>query len=159
MNNRPKRRKSNDNPYTLQIINNTYVVIFKDSKFNEQVVEVSKEIFNQFDKFELEDLKELNEYDRHLEHSKIFDNNLYTRAINQPLSLEDEFIKKTSFEELKEAINKLPEIQKRRIKKYYFEDKTEQEIATEEKATHQSVHIILERALKNLNKILRNEKK
>ena len=35
------------------------------------------------------------------------------------------------------------------------EEKTEQEIADEEIATHQSVHIILERALKNLKKILK----
>ena len=28
--NRPKRRKSNDNPYMLKVINNTYFIIFKD---------------------------------------------------------------------------------------------------------------------------------
>ena len=38
---------------------------------------------------------------------------------------------------------------------YYFEDKTEQQIAEEENATQQSVHIILERALENLKKYLK----
>ena len=49
----------------------------------------------------------------------------------------------------------MPEVQKRRIKKYYFEDKTEQQIAEDENATQQSVHIILERALENLKKYLK----
>lgn len=155
MNNRPKRRKSNDNPYTLQIINNTYVVIFKDNKQVEQIVEVGEDIFNQMNKFELDDLKQLNEYDRHIEHSNIYDNNLFSRANEKPISLEDEFIKQSSFEELKEAINKLPEIQKRRIKKYYFEDKTEEVIAKEENTTRQAVNIILGRAINNLRKILK----
>ena len=42
-----------------------------------------------------------------------------------------------------------------KIKKYYFDDKTEQQIADEENATHQSVHIILQRGLDNLKKILK----
>ena len=69
--------------------------------------------------------------------------------------MEDEIIKNSTFDELKKAIVLLPEVQKRRIKKYYFEDKTEQQIAEEENATQQSVHIILERALENLKKYLK----
>ena len=76
-------------------------------------------------------------------------------AKEKPSSLEDEIIKKSTFDELKKAIELLPEVQKRRIKKYYFEDKTEQQIAEEENATQQSVHIILERALENLKKYLK----
>ena len=41
------------------------------------------------------------------------------------------------------------------LEKYYFQEKTEQEIADEENATQQSVHIILERAIENLKKILK----
>ena len=156
MSDRPKRRKSNDNPYTLQIINNTYVVIFKDNTYKDHIVEVSEDVFNAMNSFELDDLKELNEFDRHIEHSFLLDEKLYTRAKNKPLDLEDEIIRKSSFEDLKKAIDTLPEIQKRRIKKYYFEDKTEKEIADEENASQQSVHIILCRALDNLKKILKN---
>ena len=85
-----------------------------------------------------------------------YEDNLCTRAMDKPTGLEDYIIQKSTFEDLKKAINMLPEVQKRRIKKYYFEDKTEQQIADEENATHQSVHIILERALENLKKILKN---
>ena len=146
----PKRRKWKDNPYTLNHIEekNIYTITFKDVKGHINKVEV-------FDKFELQDIKELNEYDRHIEHSEIFENNLESRAKEKPSSLEDEIIKKSTFDELKKAIELLPEVQKRRIKKYYFEDKTEQQIAEEENATQQSVHIILERALENLKKYLK----
>lgn len=154
---RPKRRKHRDNPYTLNYIEskNIYTVSFKDVKGELQEVEINKEIYKALDRFELDDLSEMNEYDNHIEHSEIFENNLESRAKDKQILLEDMIIQKVTFEKLKKAINELPEIQKRRIKKYYFDEKTEQEIADEENATHQSVHIILERALKNLKKILK----
>lgn len=157
MENRPKRRKHRDNPYTLENLGNgKYVVTFKDGTNKLKVVEISEKIYQTMNSFELDDISELNEFDRHIEHSEVFENNLNDRAMDKPISLEDEVIRKTSFDELKKAINMLPEVQKRRIKKYYFEDKTERQIADEENATQQSVHIILERALENLKKILKN---
>lgn len=154
---RPKRRKYRDNPYTLNHIEekNIYIVSFKDVRGKLQKIEVSEEIYKTFDRFELDDLSEMNEYDNHIEHSEIYENSLELRVKDKPIGLEDEIIKKSEFAELKKAIEMLPEVQKRRIKKYYFEDKTEQQIADEENATHQSVHIILERAIKNLKKILK----
>ena len=155
---RPKRRKYRDNPYTLNYIEeeNIYIVSFKDVKGQLQSIQVSREIYKAFDRSELDDLSEMNEYDNHIEHSEIFENKLEIRVKDKPTGLEDYIIQKSTFEDLKKAINMLPEVQKRRIKKYYFEDKTEQQIADEENATHQSVHIILERALENLKKILKN---
>lgn len=70
--------------------------------------------------------------------------------------MEDEIIKKSTFDELKKAIELLPEVQKRRIKKYYFEDKTEQQIAEEENATQQSVHIIFGKSIRKFKKIFKN---
>lgn len=78
--------------------------------------------------------------------------------MEKPVSLEDSVIQQSTFEELKKAINCLSEIQKRRIKKYYFDDKTEYEIAKEENATQQSVHISLERAREKIKEILKNSK-
>ena len=155
MSDRPKRRKSNDNPYTLQIINNTYVVIFKDNTYKDHIVEVSEDVFNAMNSFELDDLKELNEFDRHIEHSFLLDEKLYTRAKNKPLDLEDEIIRKSSFEDLKRAIDTLPEIQRRRIKKYYFEEKNEYEIAKEENTTQQAINKNLHQAIKKLKEILK----
>lgn len=157
MGERPKRRKYRDNPYTLSFIEekNIYIVSFKDVKGTTHRVEVNEEVYKAFDKFELEDLSELNEYDNHIEHSEVFENNLEKRAKDKPISLEDEFIEKSTFNELKEAINKLPEIQKRRIKKYYFDEKTQQQIADEEKVDIRAVQYTLNIALKNLRKFLK----
>ena len=154
---RPKRRKYKDNPYTLKYVEekNIYVVSFKDVKGHLQKVEVSKEIYLAFDRFELEDLSEMNEYDNHIEHSEIYENNLEARAKDKPISLEDEVIQKSTFEELKKAIDSLPNIQRRRIKKYYFEEKNEIQIAKEENATHQAVHKSLSNALIKLKEILK----
>lgn len=153
----PKRRKYKDNPYTINYIEskNIYVVSFKDVKGKINKIEVSEEVYRVFDKFELQDIKELNEYDRHIEHSEIFENNLEARAKDKPLSLEDEIVKKSTFDELKKAIELLPEVQKRRIKKYYFDDKTQQQIANEEGVDIRAIQYTLNIALKKLKEILK----
>ena len=152
-----KRRKHKDNPYTINYIEskNVYVVSFKDVKGKLNKIEVSEEVYRVFDKFELQDIKELNEYDRHIEHSEIFENNLETRVKDKPLSLEDEIIKNSTFDELKKAIELLPEVQKRRIKKYYFDDKAQQQIANEEGVDIRAIQYTLNIALKKLKEILK----
>ena len=154
---RPKRRKYKDNPYSLKYIEeqNIYIVSFKDVKGVNQIVEVSKEVYQEFNRFELQDLKELNEYDRHIEHSELYENTLDMRVKDKPISLEDEVIKKASFYELKKAVQLLPEVQRRRIKKYYFADKNEYIIAKEEHTTQQAVNKSLRLAIKKLREILK----
>ena len=117
----PKRRKRKDNPYTLTSIEkkNIYIVSFKDVNGIERNVEVNEKIYRAFDRFELDDLSEMNEYDNHIEHSKIYENNINIRAKNKPISLEDEVILKSSLEELKLAINHLPERQRRILFLWY----------------------------------------
>ncbi len=154
----PKRRKSKDNPYTLKIVNNIYLVIFKDSCMKEQIVEISEEVFNQMSKFELEDISQMHKIDRHIEHSEVYEESLDKRAVEKPISFEDSIIKKMTFEELKGAVNMLSEVQKRRVIKYYFDDKNEYQIAREENATQQSVHISLERAKEKLKEFLKKYK-
>lgn len=154
--NRPKRRKHKDNPYTLECVkNNKYIVSFKDGKGILRMVEVSEEVYNSMDRFELDDLSELNEFDNHIEHSEIYEETLYKRVMDKPIELEDYIIQKSTFEDLKNAINLLPEIQKRRIKKYYFDDKTQQEIADEENVDIRAIQYSLNIALTNLKKILK----
>ena len=152
--NLPKRRKYKDNPYTLLIENNDYYILFKDSKNILYKNKVSKDVFMAFNDFELEDKKIMNEYSRYIEHSEIFEYSYESRMVNKVTSLEDEVIRKATIEELKRAIDLLPEIQKRRIRKYYFEGKTQQEIADEEMVDIRSIQYSLSCALKNLKKIL-----
>lgn len=157
MDERPKRRKHRDNPYVLLKVDEKglYKVSFKDGIGITRIVELTKEIYEAFNEFELEDIKELNEYDRHIEHSEIYENNLENRAKDKPLSLEDEIIRKVTFEELKNAIDLLPDVQKRRIKKYFFDDKNEYVIANEEHTTQQAVNKNLKQAIQKLKEILK----
>lgn len=157
---RPKRRKHKDNPYTLEFIEekNSYRVSFRDVKGKFRRVEVNKEVYQAFDRFELDDLSELNEFDNHIEHSEVYENNLNERAMDKPLGVDKIVENNIRDEEIRKAISTLSDIQKRRIIKYYFEEKTEYEIAKEENATQQSVHIGLERAKEKLKEILKNFK-
>ena len=154
---RPKRRKHKDNPYTLEFIEekNSYRVSFKDVKGKYRRIEVNKEIYQAFDRFELDDLSELNEFDNHIEHSEIYENNLNERAMDKPLGVDDIVETMLINEELKKAINELSDIQKRRIKMYYFEDMTLEDIARVEKTSHQAVSKSIIKALAELRKILK----
>ena len=157
MNNRPKRRKSNDNPYTLQIINNTYVVIFKDGSRKEQVIEVSEEVFNQMDKFELEDISQMHKIDKHIERFELSEESINVRSINSSIDTTSDFVeKKIINEELRDAISSLPEFQKRRIIKYYFYNKTFEEIAKEEQCSKVAIKYSIDSAIKNISKKIKN---
>lgn len=83
MDKRPKRRKDKYNPYTLHTEKGKYYIVFIDVNNHIQKVEVSKTIFDSFNIFELEDISWMNEYDRHYEHSEIYESTLHERgAIN-----------------------------------------------------------------------------
>lgn len=154
----PKRRKYKDNPYTLNYIEekNIYTITFKDVKGHLNKVEVSEEVYRVFDKFELQDIKELNEYDRHIEHSEIFENNLESRAINKQIPTDEMVENKINNEKLREAIQELPKIQRERLKKYYFENKTFEEIAKEENCTKRAVKFSVDIAIEKISKKFKN---
>lgn len=155
MENRPKRRKHKDNPYELNIIDSKYIVKFKDNKKETHYVEVNAQIYEIFDKFELRDLSELNEYDNHIEHLELYDETLERRIIHKQELIEDVIIRKVTFEKLHYAIQQLSEIEKRRIKMYYFEDKTLEEIAKIENTSHQAISKSLQNSIRKLKNLLK----
>lgn len=104
--------------------------------------------------FELEDISQMNEYDRHLEHSEVDENTLYQKSVSSEQPLEEYFDKAQDAENLHMAISKLPDVQKRRLKKYYFEDKTFEEISHEEGCTYQCVQRSVYRAVAKIKNIL-----
>lgn len=116
MDKRPKRRKDKYNPYTLYTKAGRYYISFVDVNNVLQKIEVSQEVFESFNKFELEDISQLNEYDRHLEHSEVDENTLYQKSVSSEQPLEEYFDKAQAGENLHMAINKLPNVQKRRLK-------------------------------------------
>lgn len=142
---RPKRRKSKDNPYTLISNNNRYFVIFSDVNNKKNIVEVSEQVFYTFDKFELEDKKELNEYDRHIEHSEIYDETLLKRTSLLDSSIEDKIVEKYTYNGLINAIKTLPPAIKRRMILFYFDELSTSEIAIIDNCSDRMVRKSLER--------------
>lgn len=113
-------------------------------------------MFESFNKFELEDISQMNEYDRHLEHSEVDENTLYQKSVSSEQPLEEYFENVQVTENLHIAISKLPEVQKRRLNKYYFEEKTFDKIALEEGCTYQCVQRSVYRAVAKIKSILEN---
>ena len=153
----PIRNKSKDNPYTLGYdeSKNIYVVEFKDCKQINQKVEINKEIYEAFDKFELEDISQIHKYRKHIEHSEVYDYTLYKRAVNTPKSVDNIVEDKILIENLKDALDELSEVQKRRLVKYFFENKNEYQIAREESTTQQAIHKSINLAIIKLKQILK----
>lgn len=137
---------------------NVYTVSFKDVYGNIQIVDVDEKIYNCLDKFELKDLSEMNEYDRHIEHSNIYENKINDRAFLQAESVEDIVENKLISDKLKNAIDELSVIQRKRIKMYYFEGLSQKEIAEIEGVSLRAVQYTLNEAISELRKILKNYK-
>ena len=153
---RPKRRKDKYNPYTIfKTDEGNYGLAFRDGQNELCFADISEEIYELFDTFEREDLSYLNEVQRHYEFSDIWDENLPKRAIKKQESLEETVFKDITAEELHRAIQKLPELQKRRVVMYYFGDMTYEEIARMENCTQQAVTKSVHAAIKKLKKTLK----
>ena len=155
MNSLPKKRKYKDNLYTLSTIDNHYYILFRDSSNIPRIVEVKKEIYDIFNQFELDDLKELNEYDRHIEHLELTDESIYKKVINNEDGIDDLIIRNSTYDELINAINKLSNTQRRRIKMYYFDELDLKTIASIEHTSVQMISKSIKQAINNLKKILK----
>ena len=158
MGDRPKRRKDKENPYTLLYDekNNTYFVMFKDGERKTQLIQIEKAVYEAMNRFELDDISIMNEYDNHIEHSEVFETTLSKRILYKPLEVDEIVENNFASRELKRAISQLSDIQRRRIKMYYFENKTVEEIAVMEKTTHQAVSETIRNGILNIRKILKN---
>lgn len=147
-----KRNKDKYNPYTIEVREEKYYVLFKDSNNVLQEISITKEVYDAFDKFELEDISQIHKIRKHIEHNEVYEETLYQRSAIESISVEDEVSTKIINEELRSAINELNEIQKRRIIKYYFYDKTYEEIAKEENCSKVAVKYSIDTAIENISK-------
>ena len=152
MDKQPKRRKFKDNPYTLgyDVEKNIYYVEFIDSINKKQKEEINENIYKLFNDFELKYLSQLNEYDNHIEHLELEEETLYKRNIKKECTIENIVEKNIEMEKLHKIIQSLPEIQKRRIIKYFFENKTFEKIAEEENCTKRAIKFSVDIALKKI---------
>lgn len=150
----PKRRKDKYNPYTIYEKDGKYYITIKDSQVKRNCLEVGKEIYDAFNNFELEDLSYLNIWDRHLEQSEVWETSLNERAVGVPETVEEIVLRNIQNEKVHNAIKQLPEVQKRRVKMYFFEGMTYEEIAIKEKCKHPAVVKSVKAALEKLRIIL-----
>lgn len=160
----PNRRKSKDNPYKI-VFNNVekiYIVSFKDgtNKLNE--VEVSKEIFDVFNESELNDISTMHKDRKHIDYrnyddSEIIENLIFNKSKDKYKILEDDYIKEVEHQELRKVIDELSNIQKRRIKMYYFEELNLEQIAKIEHTSFQMISKSIKQGIENLKKILKNK--
>ena len=61
----PNRKKDKLNPYILSIENEEYYVSFSDGQGIHHTEKISKELYELFDRFELEDISHLNVVSRY----------------------------------------------------------------------------------------------
>ena len=151
MDNHPKRRKFKDNPYKLESIKseNIFYVTFKDHNGIHRV-SVSEEVFNIFDESEKYENAKLKEYSVHIEHSVQTEISLSTKNVIIVKSIEEQVIDNLLKYELKEIMDKLSSVQKRRLIKYYFYDKTLKKISIEEKCSINAVKHSIDRAIETI---------
>lgn len=155
---RPKRRISKDNPYRIKYYDkkNVYTVSFEDSRKEIQEIEINMEVFSAFNEFELKDLSQMNKDDLHRD-NRFLDNSekseiiVFSSILNYTKSVEDIVEEKIMKENLNKIIEELPNIQQRRLKKYYYEEKTFEEIAKEENCTKRAVKFSVDIALKKIS--------
>lgn len=150
----PKRRKDKYNPYSISEMDGTYFVSFKDGQGVVNKYEITKELYNAFNTFELEDLSYLNVWDRHIEQSDVWEPTLHERAVAVQESVEDIVMRNIQNEKVHRAIGMLPEVQGRRIRLYYFEGLTYKQIAEIENCRYQAIEKSINSALKKLKKFL-----
>ena len=153
---RPKRRKDKDkdNPYTLSCRDGRYYITFKDGQSVDQCIEISEELFQVFDRFELDDLRHIHIVERHMEHSVVYEKTLYKRSGRYEESAEEKVIWKLTVHELDSAISLLPEVEKRRLVFKYFAGMTYKKIAEIENTSTSSVVRSISAAKKKIKKLL-----
>ncbi len=154
---RPKRRKFKDNPYVLESVKEKglFYIIFKNNKGVNRI-NVTEEIFNIFDESERYENSKLKEYSVHIEHSEQSESSLSTKGLLISKSIEELTIENIIIKELWNTINKLPTIQRKRLIKYYFYDKTLKEISLLENCSINAIKHSIDRALNKIYKELKN---
>ena len=150
--NHPKRKRDKYNPYRIYEKDGRTFITFEDGQAVYHKFEISKELYEAFNAFELEDVKYLNVLSRHIEHSEVWENTLNMRALKQPESVEEIVLRKFQNEQLHRAISKLPKKQKRRLILHYFNQLTYVEIAERERCSVRAVEYSVRGAIINLKK-------
>lgn len=156
MDKRPKRFKEFDNPYTLESIvkEELYFIKFRD-ELGEHIVSVTKEVFDVFDESEKHENNMLSKNSRYIHKFELSDEALSNKMINHQISVEETIINDIMKKKLYEAIEELPEKERIRVYKYYFDNKTLEQIANEEKVYKSTIKRSIDKSLEKISKKLK----
>ena len=152
---RPKRRKDLDNPYEIfttdiESAEPHYFLSFSDSEGMARCIEISKAVFDAFDRFELDDISYMHKVDRHYEQSEQTEESVNKRAVHTQEPVEETVARQMEIENLHLGIAQLPEKQRRRLVLYYFGELTYSQIAELEGCTIMPVKRSIDAAIKKL---------
>lgn len=137
--------------------NKKYFIKFKNYENKEITSEIPKEVFFAYIESKKEIKKGTNETERHWEQNEVTDNTLYKRAVHSQKSVEEIVIENERNKIIHNVINGLRKSQKTKLIKYYFEEKTEEEIAKEENMSQQAISKGLELAKENFGHTFRKK--
>ncbi len=152
----PKRRRDKYNPYTIYELKGHYYISFKDGQGRLHEFEISRSIYKAFDTFELEDLKYLNAWDRHIEQTEVWEVTLDKRAFVKSRDFEESVMRNFQVEQLHKEINRLPKKQRKRLILHYFDAMTYEEIARKENCSIRAVEYSVHEAIHKLKKYIKN---
>lgn len=155
MNHHPQRRKSKDNPYTLEKQNGKYMVYFVNHRNDWQSIEINEAVYQALNQFELDDIKQMHIYERHIEHSEIYEHTLYHRFFYKAIDLETIIEKRVTFDDVWVAVHTLSRLQRKRIKLYYLEGLSLEEIAVLEGTTHQAISKSIKLGIVKVRRLLK----
>lgn len=116
-----------------------YFISFKDGQRKQHQLEVSDQLFFEFRQMERRDrnLQQWNQ--RHREFNEVWDETLYRRALCVPKSLDERMVEEERNETLYKAVERLPEIQRRRFLLYYEYEFNFYQIAAMEHCTASAI--------------------
>jgi len=155
----PKRRKDKYNPYSIFSVGIDteephFYISFTDVQKVEHCMEISGELYQMFDRFELDDVIFLNEVDRHYERSEQSEEQISNRELVSSVSVEQEALQDIQNELLYKAIKMLPQKQQDRLVLYYFSGLTYEQIAKKEHCSKVAIKYSIDKAITALKKYL-----
>ncbi|MCL2153874.1 MAG: sigma-70 family RNA polymerase sigma factor [Oscillospiraceae bacterium] len=149
----------NSNPYTLRTEAvegiKHYYISFADGEGIQRETEVSRPVYLEFLRFVKIERNLRRWDDRHTEQSELTDETLYARALNPVKGTEEKAFDNLRNEQLRLAIQGLPETQRRRFVLYHEFGLTYEQIAEIEGCKKQSVFDSIIRAEEKIKIILK----
>jgi RNA polymerase sigma-70 factor (ECF subfamily) len=150
----------NTNPYTLrtEVVEGIthYYVSFTDGQANHRETEVSRPVYLEFCRFVRQE-RNLRRWDeRHTEYSELTEETLMSRALCPPKGIEETFFDGQRDERLRQAVEELPELQRRRFTLHHEFGLTYEQIAQMEGCKRQPIARSVERAEQKIREVMKN---